>query len=292
MVRLVTQVFDHRQLLREHLLRDLFEHLRAGNLIRESGHHDRAVVALVPRAQSHTARSAFVHREEVLARGDDLGLGRKVRTEYVLAEVCDRRLRFVNEPHAGGDDFAKVVRRHVGRHADRDSRRSVQQDVGKTGRQQLRLIERPVEVRIPLDGSLAQLPEQDLGESGELRFRVSHRREGLGIVRGSPVSLTVNQRIPRREGLCEQYHRLVAGALPVRVKLAEDVAHGSSGFLVLRSRGQAELRHRVDDAPLHRLQTIADMGQGAIQNHVHRVVEIGLFGELLQRTSFDLLELE
>ena len=36
---------------------------------------------------------------------------------------------------AGVDHFAQVVRRDVGRHADRDARRTVDQQIGNLGRQ-------------------------------------------------------------------------------------------------------------------------------------------------------------
>ena len=291
-VGLVAQVLHHRQLLREHLLRDLLQHLRARDLVREGEHDDRAVLALETRAHPHAARSALVHRDEIFARGDDLGLGREVRAANVIAEIADGSLRLVEEPDAGGDDLAQVVRRNVRRHADRDSRRPVQQHVREAGREQLRLVERAVEVRAPLDGAFAQLSQQHLREPGELRLGVAHRRERLRIVGGPPVSLTVDQRIAGRERLREEHHRLVARALPVRVELAEHVADGARGLLVLRTGGQTQLRHRVDDAPLHRLQPVADMRQGAIEDHVHRVVEVRLLGELLQRAAFDVLEIE
>ena len=292
MVRFVAQVLDHRQLLREHLLRDLLQHLGARDLVREGGHDDRAVLALEARAHPNASGSALVHCDELVARGDDLGIGREVRAAHVLAEIADGNLRLVEEPDAGGDDLAQVVRGNVGRHADRDSRRTVQQHVREPGREQLRLVERAVEVRVPLDGAFAQLPQQDLGEPGELRLGVAHRRERLRIVGGPPVALAVDQRIARRERLRKQHHRLVAGALSVRVELAEHVADGARGLLVLRTGGKAQLRHRVDDASLHRLQPVADMRQGAIENHVHRVVEVRLLGEVLQRAAFDLLEIE
>ncbi len=66
----------------------------------------------------------------------------------------------------------------------------------------------------------------------------------------------------------------------MRMKLAEHVTDGTCGLLVLGVGAQAEFAHGIDDAPLHRLQTVADMRQCAIHDHVHGVVEVGLLGEI------------
>ena len=46
---------------------------------------------------------------------------------------------------------------------------------------------------------------------------------------------------------------------------------------------QAKFGHGVNDAPLHRLQPVADMGQGPVENDVHGIVQVRLFGEDFQR---------
>ncbi|MNM85214.1 hypothetical protein D3C81_973240 [compost metagenome] len=66
------------------------------------------------------------------------------------------------------------------------------------------------------------------------------------------------------------------------VELAEYVTHGTRRLLVLGVGVQAQFAHGVDDAPLHRLQAVADMRQGPVHDHVHGVVEVGLFGEVSQ----------
>jgi hypothetical protein len=61
---------------------------------------------------------------------------------------------------------------------------------------------------------------------------------------------------------------------------------------VLAGGAQAEFAHRIDDAPLHRLETVTDIRQGAVEDHVHRIIEIGLLGEGAQRQLLDRVELE
>jgi hypothetical protein len=76
------------------------------------------------------------------------------------------------------------------------------------------------------------------------------------------------------------------------MKLADDVAHRARRFLVLRAGGQTQFAHRIDDAPLHRFQAIAEMRQCAIQYDVHRVIEISTLGERLQRLLLDPVEIQ
>ena len=66
------------------------------------------------------------------------------------------------------------------------------------------------------------------------------------------------------------------------VELAEYVTDGTRRFLVLGICVQAQLAHGVDNTPLYRLETVADMRQGPVHDDVHGVVEVGLFGEVGQ----------
>src|SRR5256885_15499802 len=74
------------------------------------------------------------------------------------------------------------------------------------------------------------------------------------------------------------------------MELAEDIPDGARGLLVLGARRQPELAHGVHDAPLYRLQPVAECRQRAIENDVHRVIEIGLLGEGAQRLALDAFE--
>ena len=76
------------------------------------------------------------------------------------------------------------------------------------------------------------------------------------------------------------------------MELADDVADGARGLLVLGAGRQPELAHGVDDAALHGLQAVAKMRQRAIEDHVHRVVEVGALGKGLERLALDAFEIE
>ncbi len=189
------------------------------------------------------------------------------------------------------DHLAQVVRRDVGGHADGDAGGAVEQHVRQARRQAHRLLQRAVEIRLPVHGALAQLRQQGRGIRRQPRLGVAHGGEGLGIVRRAPVALPVDHRVAVAERLRHQHHGLVAGRVAVRMELADHVAHGARRLLGLRPGRQAELAHGVDDAPLHRLEAVADVRQRAIEDDVHRIIEVGLLGELLQRQLLDALEI-
>ena len=60
----------------------------------------------------------------------------------------------------------------------------------------------------------------------------------------------------------------------MRVVAAHHVADHLGAFAVLGVGGEALLPHRVEDAPLHRLQTVADVGQRPRRDHRERVVQV------------------
>ena len=87
----------------------------------------------------------------------------------------------------------------------------------------------------------------------------------------------------------------------MRVELPEHVAHrarrllepgpvgrvrpppGGGVRLAAHGGAEAQLRHRVHDPALHRLQAVRDVGQRPVEDDVHGVVEVRLGGELAHR---------
>ncbi len=288
----VAQILHHGQLLVAHLVGDLLLHAVSRHLVREGRDDDVAVLDLVGGARLEAADTLLVELLQVRARRDDLGACREVRPLHVLHQLGGRSLRVFEQMNARRGHFPQVVRRNVRRHAHGDARCPVQQQVGQSRRQQRRLLHRAIEVRRPIHCAVRQLPQQDVRILRELGLGVAHRREGLRIVLRAPIALAVDNGKAVRERLRHQHHRLVAGAVAVRMELADDVADRARRFLVLVDGGEAELAHRVDDAALHRLQAVRQRGQGPVENDVHRVVEVGFLGEGAQRLLLHPFEIQ
>ncbi len=241
---------------------------------------------LIDGACADRTAAGLVHRQQFVARGDDFRVGRIIRAAHVFAQVGDGGVRIIQQADASAGDFAQVMRRNIGGHAHGDAHRAVEQHVRQASGQPAGFFQRAVEVRHPVHRALAQLAEQHIGDRVELGLGVAHGREAFRIVRRTEVALAVDQRIAVRERLRHQHHRLVAGAVAVRMEFADHVADGTRGFLRLGAGGQAQLAHRVDDASLHRLEAVAHEGQGAVQHHVHRIIEVGPLGVFLKRDLF------
>ncbi|MNO72104.1 hypothetical protein D3C76_630390 [compost metagenome] len=291
-VRLVTQVGHHRQLLGLHLCGDLLQHLGPGDLMRQCGDHHVAIFDAINGTHADRAAAAFVDLQDLGAGRDDFGFGRVVRALDMLAQLLDGSLGLVQQAHAGTGHFTQVVRRHVGGHAHGDAGGAVEQDVGQARRQYCGLLQGAVEVRHPVHGALAHFVEQHFGVARQARLGVTHGSERLRIVRCTPVALAIDQGVAIAERLRHQHHGFVAGRVAVGVELAEHVTDGTRRLLVLGIGIEPQLAHGVDDASLHRLQAVADVRQGPVHDHVHGVVEVGLFGEVSQRAAFDAVQAE
>ena len=209
--------------------------------MRQRGNYHRAVFFLPHRAHAHGAAPVFINFTNLGARGNDFRFGRVVRAVDNIQHLVQRGFRLLNQGDRGFCHFTQVVRRNIGRHADRDTGCTVKQDVRQTRRQHFRLLHCSVEVWHPVSGSLAEFTQQQFGVSGQAGFGITHRREGFRIVRRPPVPLAINQRITVRERLRHQHHGLIAGAVSVRVVFTQHVADGTGGFFKFGAGIQPQL---------------------------------------------------
>ena len=128
-IRFIAQVLDHRQLLLPHLVRDLLEHLASRYLEWQRLDHDLVLFMDIGRAGLEAAGASVVHLQQFRARRDDLSARRQVRTLDIAHQPAGRELRIFEQLYAGGDNFAQVVRRDVGRHADCNTGAAIEQQV-------------------------------------------------------------------------------------------------------------------------------------------------------------------
>jgi hypothetical protein len=174
-------------------------------------------------------------------------------------------------------DFAQVVRRDFGGHADGDARSAVQQHDRQACRHQLRLGHRAVVVGDEIHRAAIDLAQQQVGEGRQAAFRVAHRRRAVAVAR-TEVALAVDQRIAQREVLRHAHHGVIDAGIAVRVILADHVADHARALDVLGAGGKPHLVHRMQDAALHRLEAVLDLRQGARPHHAHGIGEVGALG--------------
>src|SRR5262249_52982306 len=119
-------------------------------LVRDLGDDDgltvfREVLDRSLGAHGETPASVFVGVENPrLAMNDPRR--REVRTFYDFQNLRQRGRRIVNQGDGRIHDFGQVVRRNIGRHAHRDSTRTVDQQIGNARRQNHRLTGRFIEI--------------------------------------------------------------------------------------------------------------------------------------------------
>ena len=180
----------------------------------------------------------------------------------------------VDQPQRGVDDLAQVVRRDVGGHADRDAARAVDQQVREARGQDQRLALAVVEVGAEVDRVLVDVGEQLARQPVHAHLGVTHGRRRVAVDRAE-VALAVDQRVAHGKVLRHAHQRVVDRLVAVRMVLAEHVADDARRLLVGLVPEDLLLLHRVQDAPVHRLEAVADVGDGATDDDAHRVVEVG-----------------
>ena len=134
--------------------------LRMVSIVDLAAHHDRAAAEMIGRA-------------DALAAENDAA-GREIRTRHDVDEIVDAERGIVDQRDAGVDDFAEIVRRDVGRHADGDAAGAVDQKVRKLRRQDRRLVLGIVVVGLEIDGVLVDIVEHRERRSRQARFGVAH----------------------------------------------------------------------------------------------------------------------
>ena len=185
-------------------------------------------------AQPQGAVAGGVDLHEFLAGRYEFPTGRKVRTLDVLAELLAAVVSgLLQQPHQRRDDFAQVVRRNVGGHADGNAAGTVQQQVRQLGRQA---------ARAPVACRRNSAPTRPF--PGRVRPAVRPRRASVAPRcnawrrrtwdRPWIPSCPGHQRwVAIGEGLGHVHHGLVARGIAVGMKLADHVTDGPGGLLVL-----------------------------------------------------------
>ena len=290
-VRLVAQVGDALELLGLDQVGHLLEQGGLVHHVRQLGDDDRhaAAAGLLEGdlgADDDAAATVGVHLADgvdgLVLAGDrvaaglvaeDRAAGREVGALDVLAEIVRGQLRVFDQGAGGIADLAQVVGRDVGRHADGDAGRAVDQQVGELGRQDRRLFLGAVVVVDEVDGVLVDVGQHLGRDARQAGLGVAHRRGAVAVDRAE-VALAVDERVAHREVLGQADQGVVDGGVAVGVVLAHHLADDRGALAVGRAGREAHLAHRVEDAAMDRLEAVADVGQRARHDDAHRVVEV------------------
>ena len=201
-------------------------------------------------------------------------------------EIVDAERRVVDQRDAGVDHFAEIVRRDIGRHPDRDTAGAVDQQIGEARRQDDRLFLRAVVIGLVVDGVFVDVFEQRHRGPGEPRFRVPHGCGRIAVDRAE-IALPVDQRQAHGEILRHAHQRIVNRLVAMRVIAAHHVADHARGLHVFLVGRMPVLVHRIEDAAVHRLETVAHIRESTRHDHAHGVIEVRTSHLLRDRNGAD-----
>ena len=282
----VADLGDALELPLAHQLAHPLLHAALVDLVGYLGDDDRVAVLAhlldVGLAAHHQAAAAG--REGLADAGlaEDDAAGREIGTRDQLEQALEAEVRIIDQGDAGVDHLAQIVRRHVGRHADRDAARTVDQKVGELRRQDGGLPVGVVVVRAKVDRVLVDVGEQRIGRLRQARLGVAHRRRRIAVHRAE-IALAVDQRQAHGEILRHAHQRIVDRIAAMGVVLAHHVADDARALAGRPVVVVAALAHGVEDAPVHRLEAVAHVRQRARHDHAHGVVEVRALHLLLER---------
>ncbi len=238
-------------------------------------------------AHAKTAPAAFVRSQDGGRIFHHDAAGREIGAGHMRQQFGGGRIRMDDQVHGGGANLRGVVRRNGCRHTHGDARGAVRQQIGKAARQHDGFMLLPIVRGTQIDRVLIDAGEQSLRNGGQARFGVAHGG-GIIAVDIAEIPLAFDQRIPRRELLRQAHQRLVNRHIAMRVELADHVAHHTRALLEAGRRIEPEQVHRVDQAPVHRLQSVAHIGQRARHDGGERVGEIALGQRVNKARIFDM----
>ena len=218
---------------------------------------------------------------------EDRSTSREIGARDQLQQLIEGDVGLIHKSKNGVDRLAEIVRRDVGRHADRDAAGAVDEQIGKARRQNDRLFFLVVIVRLEVDGVVPEIVEQRDRDGREPGFSVALRRGRIAVDRAE-IALSVDERNAHREVLRHANESVVDRKLAVRMILTDHVADGARRLVVGTVGGEVELAHRIENAPMHGFQTVANVGQRAAHDHAHCVIEIAAFHFIEDRDGLDI----
>ena len=189
-------------------------------------------------------------------------------------------------PEDGVGELAQVVRRDVGRHADRDAARAVGQQVREPARQDGGFLHAAVVVRDEIDCLLVDFAQHLHGQRREPGLGVAHGGRRI-VTRRAEVALAVDERVAQRPRLGHPHQGVVDRRVAVRVVVTHRLGDRTGRLRVAAVRSETGVEHRVQHAAVHRLEAVADLRQRATDDDAHRVVDVAALHLLLDVDRLD-----
>ena len=156
--------------------------------------------------------------------------GGKIRALDEFEQAAVLHVGIFDQRHQRAAQFAQIVRRDGGRHADRDAGRAIGQKIGKGGGKHHRLFVFAVIGGAEIDRVFVQPFQQRLGRFGEAAFGVAHGG-GVIAIDIAEIALAFDQRIAQGEILGQAHQRFIDRQVAMGMIFADDIADHAGAFL-------------------------------------------------------------
>ena len=202
--------------------------------------------------------------------------GREIRAFDELHQPLDGDVRVVNLRADAVNDFAEIVGRNVGGHADGDAGAAVDEQIGKRGGKNGRFRAGLVVVGDEIHRVLVHVLHQRCAEVRHARLGVTHGGGWIAF-NGTEVALAVHEPFAHGPRLRHVNERRINHRFAVGMVVAAGVAANFGALPMLAVWKQREIMHRQQNAPLRRLEAVARVGQRARDDHGHGVIKERIF---------------
>ena len=282
-VALVADVGDALELLVVDQLGDALDQSRLVGLVRKFGDDHRVAVGPALGLDRFDVGHA-PHRHRAPAGGvgladaaaaEDLAAGGEVGTGDDRHQGPVVELGVGDQGQQAIDQFSEVMGGDVGGHPHGDAGGAVEQQLRNPRRHHRGLLLGAIEVVDEVDRFALDVLQQGIGgERLQPGFGVAHRGRWV-VVDRTEVAVPIDQGQAHREVLGHAHQGVVNRRIAMGVVFAEHLAHHTGAFAVGAVVGEPQLIHGVENAPVHRLEAIAGVGQGPAHDHAHRILHIG-----------------
>ena len=199
--------------------------------------------------------------------------GGEVRPLHELQHALERRLRVAYQLDGRVQNLSNIVRRDIGGHAHGDAVAAVHQESRNARGQNGGLGRAVVKVGDKVHRVLVNVGQQVAGNSRQAGFGVTVGRRRIAV-HAAEVALSIHQRVAQAEVLRHAHQRVIHRAVAVGMILAQHFADHLGALDVLAVVQQTHVMHRVQNAAVHRFESVAHIGQSAANDDRHRIVEI------------------
>ena len=186
---------------------------------------------------------------------DDAG-GGEIGAGDITHQGVDIEAGVVDQGDAGVDHFAQIMRRDIGRHADRDTTRAIHQQIRNARRQNRRLAFLAIVIGHEIDGISVDIGQQFVGDAIETALGVAHRRRRVAVDR-TEVTLAVNQGVAQGKILRHAHQGVVDRAVAVRMVFTHHLTDYARTFHIGTVPDVTGFLHREQHTAMHRFQPVA-----------------------------------